>query len=328
MALAALQQAKENGLDEYSIKQARRQLAASLGTTAVMSGVQGLTIVGLFEGLANLLLLDDEDEDAETYIRKFLGEPLYSGGLQYLTAFAGDIFGAETELDIASRIGLSHLILGNNKYDFNESAKEEFVNILGGPALSYGSSIARGATDILNGEVQRGVESILPSAFRNVLKSMRYSDTFGEGTARTRRGDPIVDDLNAVQLTAQFFGFTPSEYARTQEINQDIKRIDRSINERRTRLMKQYYVAMRMGDSSGVQEAMKEIQKFNKRHGSKGRNVAISFDSIKRSMKMHMKTTAKMHNGVTLSPNIKQYAQELANEYDRSGLFLGGPPLN
>ena len=94
-------------------------MVASLGTTAALSGLQGLTILGMFEGLANLFL-DDEDEDAETYIRKFLGEPLYSGGLQYLTMFAGDVFGAETELDIASRIGLSHLILGNNKYDFNK----------------------------------------------------------------------------------------------------------------------------------------------------------------------------------------------------------------
>jgi len=320
MALTALQQAKENGLDDYTIRQARRQVVASLGTTAALSGLQGLTILGMFEGLANLFL-DDEDEDAETYIRKFLGEPLYSGGLQYLTMFAGDVFGAETELDIASRIGLSHLILGNNKYDFNESAKEEFLNILGGPALSYASSIARGANDILfNGEVQRGVESVLPSAFRNIFKTIRYSD-FDEGTARTRRGDPIVDDLNPAQLTAQALGFAPAEYSRAQEINQDIKRIDRSVNQKRTKLMKKYYVARRMGDAAGVREAAEEIREFNKRHRSKGPKVVISTDSLVRSMKMHAKSSSQMYNGVTLSPNIREYSKELAGEYDRSGLF-------
>ena len=319
MAMTALQQAKENGLDDYTIRQARRQVIASLGTTAALSGLQGLTIVGMFEGLANLFL-DDEDEDAETYIRKFLGEPLYSGGLQYLTMFAGDVFGADTELDIASRIGLSHLILGNNKYDFNESAKEEFLNILGGPALSYGSSIARGVNDIYNGELQRGIESIAPSALRNTLKTFRYSD-FDEGTARTRRGDPIVDDLNPVQMAAQFLGFAPAEYSRAQEINQDVKRIDRSINQKRTKLMKKYYVASRMGDTAGMGEALEEIMEFNKRHGSKGPKVAISAASLKRSMKMHAKSSAQMYNGVTLSPNIKDYSLELAGEYERSGLF-------
>ena len=319
MALTALQQAKENGLDDYTIRQARRQLVASLGATAVMSGLQGLTIVGVFEGLANLFL-DDEDEDAETYIRKFLGEPLYSGGLQYLTMFAGDIFGADTELDIASRIGLSHLILGNNKYDFNESAKEEFVNILGGPALSYGSSIARGVNDIYNGEMQRGIESIVPSAIRNVLKTFRYSD-FDEGTARTRRGDPIVDDLNPAQMTAQFLGFAPAEYSRAQEINQDIKRIDRSVNQKRTKLMKKYYVAKRMGDADGIRETAEEIREFNKRHRNKGPKVRISTESLIRSMRMHAKTSSEMHNGITLSPNIREYSKELANEYARSGLF-------
>jgi hypothetical protein len=319
MALTALQQAKENGLDDYTIRQARRQLVASLGATAVMSGLQGLTIVGVFEGLANLFL-DDEDEDAETYIRKFLGEPLYSGGLQYLTMFAGDIFGAETELDIASRIGLSHLILGNNKYDFNESAKEEFVNILGGPALSYGSSIARGVNDIYSGEMQRGIESIVPSAIRNVLKTFRYSD-FDEGTARTRRGDPIVDDLNPAQMTAQFLGFAPAEYSRAQEINQDIKRIDRAVNQKRTKLMKKYYVAKRMGDADGIRETAEEIREFNKRHRNKGPKVRISTESLIRSMRMHAKTSSEMHNGITLSPNIREYSKELANEYARSGLF-------
>ena len=319
MALTALQQAKENGLDDYTIRQARRQLVASLGTTAVMSGLQGLTLVGIFEGLANLFL-DDEDEDAETYIRKFLGEPLYSGGLQYLTMFAGDVFGAETELDIASRIGLSHLILGNNKYDFNESAKEEFVNILGGPALSYGSSIARGVNDIYNGEMQRGIESIVPSAIRNVLKTFRYSD-FDEGTARTRRGDPIVDDLNPAQMTAQFLGFAPAEYSRAQEINQDIKRIDRAVNQKRTKLMKKYYVAKRMGDADGIRETAEEIREFNKRHRNKGPKVRISTESLIRSMRMHAKTSSEMYNGITLSPNIREYSKELADEYARSGLF-------
>ena len=318
MAAIALQQAKENGLDDYSIKQARRQFVASLGTTALMSGLQGLTIVGIVEGMLNLWQ-DDDEEDGETLIRQYLGEPLYSGGIQYLTAFAGDIFNSDTEVDIASRIGLSHLVLGSNKYDFNESAKEELVNILGGPALSYLSSIGRGVTDIYNGEIQRGVESMVPSAFRNILKATRYSD-FDEGTARTRRGDPIVDDLNPVQIMSQALGFAPAEYARAQEINQDLKRIDRTVNTKRTKLMKQYYIAFRMHDWAQLDNIKDEIAEFNKRH-RRSPKVVISEESIKKSMKMHMKTTETMYNGVTLSPNMRDTLLEIARAYERGPAF-------
>ena len=168
--------------------------------------------------------------------------------------------------------------------------------------------------------MQRGIESIVPSAIRNVLKTFRYSD-FDEGTARTRRGDPIVDDLNPAQMTAQFLGFAPAEYSRAQEINQDIKRIDRAVNQKRTKLMKKYYVAKRMGDADGIRETAEEIREFNKRHRNKGPKVRISTESLIRSMRMHAKTSSEMHNGITLSPNIREYSKELANEYARSGLF-------
>ena len=76
-----------------------------------------------------------------------------------------------------------------------------------------------------------------------------------------------------------------------------------------------------MGDAAGVREAAKEIREFNKRHRSKGPKVVISTDSLVRSMKMHAKSSSQMYNGVTLSPNIREYSKELAGEYDRSGLF-------
>ena len=122
MARAALKQAKENGLDDESIRIARKQFIASQGAALAMSGVQGLTIVGIAQGLADLFL-DDEEEDADALTRQYLNDFLYKGGVQYLTAFAG------AEIDIATRIGLSNLILGNNKYDFNKSNKEEFVEL-------------------------------------------------------------------------------------------------------------------------------------------------------------------------------------------------------
>jgi hypothetical protein len=78
---------------------------------------------------------------------------------------------------------------------------------------------------IFKGETQRGVEAILPSAFRNMLQAERFDR---EG-AKTRRGDPIVDDFNTGEIAVKFFGFAPASYTNAQELNQDVKKIDRAV---------------------------------------------------------------------------------------------------
>ena len=310
MARAALKQAKEEGLDDYSVQQARRQFVASQIAIATISGVQGLTLVGIAQALADLFLLDDDEEDADTLTRKYLGDPLYKGGIQYLTSFLG------SEVDVGSRIGLSHLILGSNKYDFGESGKEELVNLLGGPALGYGSSVVRGVESILNGDVQRGIESTLPSAARNLVQSARFAS---EG-ARTRRGDIIADDFNFGELTAKALGFAPAEYTNAQERNQDLKRIGRKVDADRTRLHKKYYVALRQGDD--IADVIEEIAEFNKRHAGKGKKVLITADSIKRSMAQHGRTSVKMYKGVVLSSTIDDYLRAIDADLNAGPYYL------
>ena len=310
MAKAALKQAKENGLDAESIRIARKQFIASQGAVLALTGVQGLTIVGIAQGLADLFLYDDEEEDADALTRQYLGDPLYKGGVQYLTAFAG------AEVDVATRIGLSNLILGNNKYDFNKSNKEEFVDLIGGPALGYASSIGRGYGDVMGGEMQRGVEAMSPAFLRNILQSVR----FGQEGALTRRGDPITDDMNAGELTAKFFGYAPAKYSNAQERNQDLKKIDTTVSKRKSVLMKRYYIAIRMGEDPS--DVMEEIMEHNQRHSGKGKEAVITPDSLKRSMKMHAKTSTTMYNGVTLSPSLRAYAEEVEDQLEDTPWFL------
>ena len=310
MARAALKQAEENGLDAESIRMARKQFVASQGAALALSGVQGMTIVGIVQGMFDLFLLDDEEEDADAVTRQFLGDPLYKGGVQYLTAFAG------AEVDVATRIGLSNLILGNNKYDFNKSAKEEFVDLIGGPALGYASSIMRGFGDVMNGETRRGIEAMSPTFARNIQQAYR----FGTEGALTRRGDPITDDMNAGELTAKFFGYAPAKYSNAQERNQDLKKIDTTVSKRKSVLMKRYYIAIRMGEDPS--DVMEEIMEHNQRHSDKGKRAMITPDSLKRSMKMHAKTSVTMYNGVTLSPALRAYAREVEDQLEDEPWFI------
>jgi hypothetical protein len=279
---------------------ALRQLGGVVGSTFVLAGVVGLPFAREIMQLIDLLFFDEEEDDVETVVRKAIGEGFYKGPL---TALLG--------VDLSSRIGLSGLILQANRFNSDPSPEESLLYYAGGPAWSTISSVIRGIDSMRQGEIERGFESVMPSGLRNAYQAV-FRFPRDEGIL-TRRGDPIVDDLSFGELAAKVIGFAPAEYTRTQEMNQQTKGIDRAVNAQRTRLLRQYYVATRMGDSDERNNLMKKIRAFNNRH----RTARIDGDSLRRSMRQHMETSATMYNGVTLSPNMRRVLDESRNEWDQ-----------
>ena len=264
-----------------------------------MAGVQGLPMIGAAFAVANLFLDEDED-DAETIVRKGMGEGFYKGGINALTG-----------MDVAGRIGLGNLLFRLNPYSQDQSSIEIAAQAVGGPALSVISQFGRGFSDAADGNIQRGIETMLPSAFRNVAKTFRYSEMFGEGAIKSRRGDVIYGDITTGELMGQFLGFAPAEYALTQEKNMSTKRIDRAVNKNRTQTLRELYVALRMGDYDGVIQGVENIQKFNSRHP----NFAIFGKTVGKSMQQHGKTSATMYNGITISPKMRGVMQQHRTDY-------------
>jgi hypothetical protein len=294
------------GKTEYERKEAVRQFFGVQGMVALMSGVQGITLYGMVAMVANMFL-DEDEEDFETITRKYLGEGVYKGGINQLSR----VLGGEG-VDVASRIGLSNLIIASNRYNFDPSVEKSIVKTIGGPFYGYTSQIGRGVGDFAEGEYQRGFENILPAAFRNAVKATtRYPQ---EGI-RTRRGDPIMGDVGPGLLAAQFFGFAPAEYTRNQERAQSLKGIDRPTNERRTKLLWLLYRAQRFGDDTT--DIMDDIIEYNE----KNPDNAIDGKAIATSRKRHMETDPKMYNGVLLSPKMSARLRELGDGWDQ-GLQL------
>ena len=275
-------------------KAAFKQLVAVHGTALFFAGVQGLPLFGAFTMIANLFLDEDED-DAETIVRKHIGEGWYKGALTELL-----------DVDVSQRVALTNLLFQVNRYNRNPSPEETVFYYLGGPAWSVGKSFIRGTGELINGDMQRGIEAMVPAAVRNAMKAVRYTE---EG-ALTRRKDPILDDITSGQLVAQVIGFAPAEYARRQEENQVSKRIENTLRNNRGKLLKQYYLAIRMGDYEGAAELQREIMKFNQRVGVKFPRAVITTDSIRRSMRSHMNTSATMHNGIAISPMFRTALQQ------------------
>jgi hypothetical protein len=275
---------------------ALRQIAGIYGSAALFAGARGLPMFGMVALIYNLFKDDDED-DFQTATRKFLGEGLYSGAIN-----------ATTGLDIASRIGLSDLIFRDQKFAESTSVIASLAETMGGPVFGVASRIERGLRLISEGHTERGIEAILPSAMANLLRSYRYST---EGTT-TLRGDPITGDVGAWNVFAQTFGFAPSEYTRQLEINAVLKGVDKSTNEKKTNLLRQFYVANRMGDHDTAQEALQDLIKLQKKHPGLG----ITAQTIINSMRQHARTTATMYHGITLSKGMRAELLADANEFD------------
>jgi len=286
--------------DKEARNQALRQFSGVLGASFMLAGVVGMPLARELMQLMDLLFFDDEEDSAETRVRKAIGEGFYKGPL---TALLG--------VDMSSRIGLSGLILQANRFNHDASLEEDVFHYFGGPAWSVVSSYKRGLDDIMNGEVERGVESMLPAGVRNMYQAaFRFPNDDG---ILTRRGDPIMDDLSFGQLAAKFVGFAPAEYTRNQEMNQQTKNIDRAVNAQRTNLLRRYYVSMRMGDYDERRNLMGRIREFNRRHPT----ARIDGDSFNRSMRQHMETSATMYNGITISPNMRRALEESRSEWNQ-----------
>ncbi len=283
-------------------KQAMKQIAGIYGSSALIAGVKGVPLFGVAAMIFNMFRDEDED-DFETATRKWMGEVAYKGPVN-----------AVTGLEIAGRVGLSDLIFRDQSYNKDQTAIQSLMETMGGPVFGVASRVERGLSLIGEGEVQRGVEQILPSAIGNGLKAIRYAT---EGT-QTLRGDPVTGEVGPWNTFAQGLGFAPAEYIQQLERNAAVKKIDRSANEERTKLLRQYYISLREGDVTGAQDTLSKMMKFSAKHPG----AAITGDTIKNSMAQHKKTSATMYHGITLSKNMRNELMANISEYDNgSDLF-------
>lgn len=282
-------------------RQAMKQIAGIYGSSALIAGVKGVPLFGVAAMIFNMFRDDDED-DFETATRKWLGETAYKGPVNALTG-----------LEIAGRVGLSDLIFRDQSYNKDQTAIQSLMETMGGPVFGVASRVERGLSLIGEGEVQRGVEQILPSAIGNGLKAIRYAT---EGT-QTLRGDPVTGEVGPWNVFAQGLGFAPAEYIQQLERNAAVKKIDRTTNEERTKLLRQYYVALREGDINGAQDTLSKMMKFSAKHPG----AAITGETIKNSMAQHKKTSSTMYHGITISKNMRNELMANIAEYD-NGLDL------
>jgi len=245
------------------------------------------------------MFADDDEDDFETALRQYVGEGVYGG-------LANEILG----VDLANRISLNSLLYRSPIIDKDQSAFFTLIEQLGGPVIGVGLSIERGVGDIYEGEVYRGIESMAPASIRNGLKSFRFAT---EG-ATTRRGDPIIEDINPYNAVMQFLGFAPQAYIQQLEANKNARRREDAIDSLRGKLLRRRNMAIREGDRDELEKVERLIEEYNAGlpQDADVRKKRITGETKKRSLKTFGNTTGNMRGGVTTT----DFSRSVLDQYD------------
>lgn len=276
------------------VSAARRQLVGIYGMSALFAGAKGIPLYWVAEAAYNAFADDDEDQ-FDDVMRRYLGEFWFKGPVNYIT-----------NLSIADRVGWTDLIYRDQKGDKADASvlSQILENVLGAP-YAVVNNVFRGQELIAEGQFWRGVETMLPVALKNPMKAYRYAT---EG-ALTLRGD-LVGEVNGANAAMQVLGFAPADLLTKYEENAYIAgRRDATVGQAK-KLLKQYYIALNMGD----QERMDAIEDKLFALGDKHPNLGISGETITKSVKARDAISRDMYQGIQIDKRMREELISAAEE--------------
>jgi hypothetical protein len=287
------------GMSDTEIEEmqaARRQLYGIYGMAGIFAGVKGLPLYWVAQ-MAYDALNDDDEDDFDTVMRKYLGDLLYKGPVNYFTNLA-----------IADRVGWTDLIYRENKGgNADASALSQILESILGAPYAVVNSVFRAKELMDDGHYERAVETMLPVAIRNVLKGGRYAI---EGV-NTLRGDPVMGDINGYNAAMQVLGFAPADLLKQYEMNAYAKKLEKATVEEGKKLLKQYYVADRSGDYERADDIRKKLFALSDKHG-----LGITESTINKSVKARDRISDEMYHGVQINKKVRDEFERSIAEMD------------
>ncbi len=291
------------GMDEKERSEARKQLIGTLGVTALLAGISALPlslIYGVANGLNAVFGDDDEPYDAETEFKTYLADVFGSDMADKIIYGAG---GA----GLSPRISLDGMWLRDANRDMEGEdtwsfyAKQAAGPVLGGILLQGMKSLDKMA----DGDYYRAIEGMVPKVFKDGMKAYRYAE---EG-ALNSRGDAYreAEDFSTLDLGLQAMGMTPDELSKQYQLNNARKEYEQHVLDRRSNLMKAYYLAWKQRDTGLMLETQKAIGKFNRKYPK----LALTSQKIKQSIKTRQRYSQRSSSGVNLNKNLRNFESEV-----------------
>jgi hypothetical protein len=292
------------GMTKEERGEARKQLIGTLGVTAMLGGMSALPI-GMIYGIANGLNAvfgdDDEPWDAETEMRTYLASIL--GG-----EVADKVIYGAGGAGISPRISLDGMWIRDANRDMDGEdtwafyAKQAAGPVIGGILVQTLQSMDKMA----DGNYYRAIEGVVPKVFKDAMKAYRYAD---EG-ALNSRGDAYqdADDFSFLDLGKQAIGMTPGDLSKQYQINNSRKEYEQHVLDRRSNLMKAYFLAWKQKDESLMLDTQRAISKFNHNYP----RLALTSKVIRQSIKTRQRYSQQSSNGVNLNKNLRSIDSEVA----------------
>lgn len=235
---------------------ARKMLAGMLGTQFLAAGLVGLPIFvdsmtvaagvvghklggekGAILGVAGALIVmaamafgDDDGEDLETEIKKFLA---MIAGKDAADVLAHGV----TPRGIASRLNASDMIFRRPDASTTSGGHlERWMTAMLGPIVGgIGGEGVKAAFDVSRGDVAEGLQRLVPvkqlrdmaAAWKWVADDMRVLNTKGE----------VVTDVSAADVFWKGVGVNPGKVVRAREFLNAQRQLDQGLSERKRRIM-------------------------------------------------------------------------------------------
>ena len=249
------------GADPTIRKQAATRFFGTLGMTGMFAGLTGMPLYTVMSTVAEKVLSafgdDDDDEDSAIFqIRKY-------GYDLWFKKWLSENFGA----NVATYVAMGP-VTGLTGADFNSRVKLndlffqdwEFKGLLG-PSFGMFENAQRAYDRFKEGQTERAIETMMPSAIRQILKAYRFSE---EGV-KTPKGYEVVakEDLDWMDIAMQGIGYAPIKVSAKQTENFKLKKLEQEREEERTELLKRSVYARRGISDEDPDDIQEDIDKFN-----------------------------------------------------------------
>lgn len=296
------------GADAEVKKTAATKFIGTLGMTAMFSGALGLPLTSVLVWAMSLLSEDDEDPEKRNprlrfrnWLREEFGENLG------LALERGPISWA-TDVDFHSRVKLDQLWFRDIKQGKTEpEALKEFIFNLMGPSVGLAVNTAEALRRINTGDVQRGVEMLLPAGVRGFAASIRQQGlpfTTGEGEGvRTLKDDKVVErnQLNEWNRITTMTGFTPTKVGATQEDAAQARAELDKVNMERTQVLTMFKDLPNKFTPSRRDAAVRALKEFNRKNPM----VALDADTIIKSIEDNLEAGAMSVRGIRTTDKLR-----------------------
>ena len=293
---------KQAELDDIR-KESIKAFTGMMGFTFASAGITGLPLFFVFQGVASAFHAafgdDDEPFDSENWFKNWCNRTF--GG------FAGDvmsrgILSKATGVNFADRMGvnLTDMWFPDVKKSQDEvQYMQNMMTNLMGPTAGALLNYVEAAKRYREGYTERAIETMMPSAIKNVMVGTRY---MVEGKALTMKGATLDENINPAEALAQMLGFSPEDTAQKQKSAFEMKNSNEIIVAHHNDLLNAFFIAVDGSDPEMMQKVLEKIQKFNKTNPG----VAIDGDALYNSIqrKYQDRALANITGGMPINKKL------------------------